>query len=199
MSLSENIKAYRVSQDMTLEDVAKVVGVTRGTIQKYENGIISNIPSDKIELLAKALHTTPGKLMGWEEENLPSNVLPLPKMVKKPRLGTIACGKPILAVEEAEEFDMVPETMDCDFTLRCKGDSMINAGIFDGDRVIVEQTPVATDGDIVVALIDDSATVKRFYKENGHYRLQPENDAMEPIIVSDLNILGKVIALFRMM
>ncbi len=76
---------------------------------------------------------------------------------------------------------------------------MINAGIFEGDRVIVEQTPTAENGDIVVALIDDSATVKRFYKEGDHYRLQPENDTMEPIIVSNLNVLGKVIALFRMM
>ena len=76
---------------------------------------------------------------------------------------------------------------------------MINAGIFDGDRVIVERTPTAENGDIVVALIDDSATVKRFYKEDGYYRLQPENDAMEPIIVTNMNVLGKVIGLFRIM
>ena len=76
---------------------------------------------------------------------------------------------------------------------------MINVGIFDGDQVIVEQTSTADNGDIIVALIDDSATVKRFYKEDGHYRLQPENDEMDPIIVSELNVLGKVIALFRRM
>ena len=76
---------------------------------------------------------------------------------------------------------------------------MINAGILEGDQIIVEQTSDARNGDIVVALIEDSATVKRFYKEDGHYRLQPENDAMEPIIVSELNILGKVVGLFRLM
>ena len=83
--------------------------------------------------------------------------------------------------------------------LRVKGNSMINAGIFDGDQVIVECTNVAQNGEIVVALLDDSATVKRFFKENGYYRLQPENDSMEPIIVSQVEILGKVIGLFRMM
>jgi SOS regulatory protein LexA len=124
------------------------------------------------------------------------------EMVQVPLIGAVAAGQPILAEENIEEYFPIPAELmpnNQTFMLRVKGDSMINAGIFDGDRVIVEQTPVATDGDIVVALIDDSATVKRFYKENGHYRLQPENDAMEPIIVSDLNILGKVIALFRMM
>ena len=83
------------------------------------------------------------------------------------------------------------------FMLKVKGDSMINAGILYGDTIIVEQTNVAKNGDIVVALIDDSATVKTYYKENGHYRLQPENDTMEPIIVDDLKIIGKVIGLFR--
>ena len=85
------------------------------------------------------------------------------------------------------------------FMLKVKGDSMIEAGIFDGDRVIVEQTNVAMNGEIVVALVEDSATVKRFYKENGHIRLQPENSSMEPIIVPDVQILGKVIGLLRMM
>lgn len=83
--------------------------------------------------------------------------------------------------------------------LKVKGESMINAGIFDGDQVIVEQTNTAENGEIVVALVDDSATVKRFYKENGHYRLQPENDSMNPIIVDHVEILGRVIGLFRMM
>ena len=85
------------------------------------------------------------------------------------------------------------------YMLRVKGNSMINAGIFDGDQVIVECTNVAQNGEIVVALLDDSATVKRFFKEDGYYRLQPENDSMEPIIVSQVEILGKVIGLFRMM
>ncbi len=83
------------------------------------------------------------------------------------------------------------------FMLRVKGESMINAGILNGDLILCEQTSTAKNGDIVVALVDDSATVKRFYKENGHYRLQPENDSMDPIIVNECSILGKVIGLFR--
>ena len=124
------------------------------------------------------------------------------EMVQVPMIGTVAAGLPILAEENIEEYFPIPAELlpnSQTFMLRIKGNSMINAGIFEGDRVIVEQTPTAENGDIVVALIDDSATVKRFYKEGDHYRLQPENDTMEPIIVSNLNVLGKVIALFRMM
>ena len=84
------------------------------------------------------------------------------------------------------------------FMLKVKGESMINAGIFDGDKILVQRQPTASNGEIVVALIDDSVTVKTFYKENGYYRLQPENDSMDPIIVPELNILGKVIGLFRL-
>lgn len=122
--------------------------------------------------------------------------------VQVPMIGTVAAGQPILAEENIEDYFPVPASMLPNaqvFMLRIKGDSMINAGILEGDQVIVEQTPDAHNGDIVVALIDDSATVKRFYKEDGHYRLQPENDAMEPIIVSEMNILGKVIGLLRLM
>lgn len=124
------------------------------------------------------------------------------EMVQVPLIGMVAAGQPILAEENIEDYFPIPAEMlpnNETFMLRIKGDSMVNAGIFDGDRVIVEQTTVANNGDIVVALIEDSATVKRFYKEDGHYRLQPENDAMDPIIVSELDILGKVIALFRLM
>lgn len=124
------------------------------------------------------------------------------EMVNVPMLGTVAAGQPILAAEHIEGYFPIPVEMlpnSDTFMLRVKGESMINAGIFDGDRVIVSAQNTAANGDMVVALIDDSATVKTFYKEDGYYRLQPENDAMDPIIVSDLQILGKVIGLFRMM
>ena len=114
----------------------------------------------------------------------------------------MAAGEPILAQEHIEDYFPIPAEIlpNTDtFMLKVKGESMINAGIFHGDQVIVEQTNTAENGEIVVALVDDSATVKRFYKENGHYRLQPENDTMEPIIVDHVQILGKVIGLFRMM
>ena len=123
------------------------------------------------------------------------------EMVNVPLVGRVAAGEPILAVENIETYFPVPaEYMPNkqSFMLKVKGESMINAGIFDGDQLIVERCSTAYDGEIVVALVDDSATVKRFYKEDGYYRLQPENDEMDPIIVDHLEILGKVIGLFRL-
>ena len=123
------------------------------------------------------------------------------EVVNVPLVGTVAAGQPILAVENIDAYFPIPaEYMpnEQSFMLTVKGDSMINAGIFDGDQVLVKQQSTAENGDMVVALIDDSATVKTFYKENGYYRLQPENDNMEPIIITgNLKILGKVFGVFR--
>lgn len=122
------------------------------------------------------------------------------KSVSVPVLGKVAAGNPILAVEDIECYVPVPEKLKRGkelFALRIQGESMINAGILNDDIVIVNRTPVAENGEIVVALVEDSATVKRFYKENGHYRLQPENDYYEPIIVDEVILLGKVISLIR--
>ena len=123
-------------------------------------------------------------------------------MVQVPVLGTIAAGQPILAAENIESYFPFPAEMlpNVDtYMLHVKGESMINIGILDGDQVLCAVTSTASNGDIVAALVEDSATIKRFFKENGHYRLQPENDSMEPIIVDKVKIIGKVIGLFRMM
>ena len=123
------------------------------------------------------------------------------ELVNVPIVGTVTAGQPILAVQNIDGYFPVPSEYMPNaqtFMLRVKGDSMINKGIFNGDRILVEQSSTASNGDTVVALIDDSVTVKTFYKENGHFRLQPENDTMDPIIVENLQILGKVIGLFRM-
>ena len=126
--------------------------------------------------------------------------LPDDRNVRVPLVGTVTAGQPILAVEELEGY--IPyrsrhlHSRDL-FALRVRGESMINAGILDGDIVVVRRTPTAENGDIVVALVEDEATVKRFYKEKGHFRLQPENDEMEPIIVDSVSILGRVISLIR--
>ena len=123
------------------------------------------------------------------------------ELVTVPVVGRVAAGEPILAVENVENYFPIPAEFmpnSQTFMLNVKGESMINAGILDGDQILVQQQSTAENGDIVVALIDDSATVKTFYKEDGYYRLQPENDTMEPIIVKDdLKILGKVIGVFR--
>lgn len=118
-----------------------------------------------------------------------------------PLLGTVAAGIPITAIENITDYvEFTPSRSYSGelFALRVRGESMVNIGIYDGDIVIVEQTPVAENGDVVVALVDRSeATVKTFYKENGHYRLQPENDFMDPIIVNEVEILGRVVSLIR--
>lgn len=115
-----------------------------------------------------------------------------------PLIGTVTAGLPILATQQIEEYIALSGVSGSNlFALHIKGDSMINAGIYDGDIVVVEQTPVAENGEIVVALIDEEATVKRFFKEDGHFRLQPENDKYEPIIVDECAILGKIKTLIR--
>lgn len=123
------------------------------------------------------------------------------EMTSIPIIGTVAAGQPILAEENIEGYFPIPVDMAPNaesFILKVKGDSMINAGIFSGDQIFVERTNIARNGDTVVALVDDSATVKTFYKEDGHIRLQPENDSMDPIIVEDCEILGKVYGVFRL-
>ncbi len=123
------------------------------------------------------------------------------EVVNVPVIGNVAAGQPMLAVENIESYFPIPAEMMPNqetFMLNVKGESMINAGIFDGDKVLVQKQPVARNGEIVVALVEDSATVKTFYKEDGYIRLQPENDAMEPIILPDCKILGKVFGVFRL-
>ncbi|MDO4942762.1 MAG: transcriptional repressor LexA [Lachnospiraceae bacterium] len=117
-----------------------------------------------------------------------------------PILGHVAAGQPLLAQEYIEDYFTIPTSYMPNkdtFMLTVQGDSMVNIGIFDGDYVLVEEGNTASNGDIVVALVEDGATVKRFFKEDGYYRLQPENDYMEPIIVHEVSILGKVIGVFR--
>lgn len=122
------------------------------------------------------------------------------EMVSLPVVGNVAAGQPILAEENIQSYFPVPAEYvpsGDSFSLKVKGDSMINAGIYNGDHIFVNCCNTASNGEIVVALVDDSATVKTFYKEEGHIRLQPENDSMEPIIVNDCQILGKVFGIFR--
>lgn len=124
------------------------------------------------------------------------------ELVNVPVIGTVAAGVPILAEQNIKDYLPIPAEILPNkevFMLKVKGNSMIEAGIYNGDKVIVAKQPNAENGDKVVALVDDSATVKTFYKENGHFRLQPENSSMDPIILDQVEILGKVIGLFRMM
>lgn len=176
MPIGENIRIRRKELDMTLEDIASMVGVSRQTMSRYETGVIGNIPSDKIELLAKALRTSPSYLMGWEPDSRLSipkaeNIIPMPKTYTVPLVGTIACGQPILAVEEAEETVEVPSWVHADFALRCKGDSMINARIFDGDIVYIQRMPNVEPGQIAAVRVEDEATLKKVYYTPGSNRI----------------------------
>ena len=122
------------------------------------------------------------------------------EMVNVPILGNVAAGEPLFAEENIEDYFPIPAEMVPNsevFMLHVRGESMINVGILDGDNVLVQQQNTAKDGEMVVALVEDSATVKTFYKEDGYIRLQPENDTMDPIIVPDCQILGKVFGIFR--
>ncbi len=123
------------------------------------------------------------------------------ELVNVPMIGTVAAGQPLLAFENVTDYFPIPveylpneET----FMLKVKGDSMIDMGIYEGDQLIIKKQNTASNGEVIVAMLEDSATVKRFYKENGHYRLQPENSTMEPIITDHVEIIGKVVSLFRM-
>lgn len=141
------------------------------------------------------------RVVGTNASRLPSVPSPVSKYLEVPVYGKVTAGEPITAIEDFT--DTFPLPMDFAknkdlFILNVQGESMINAAILDGDRIIVQKQPVAKNGDIVVALVDgENATVKTFYKENGHFRLQPENDTMEPIIVDEVSIIGKVVGVFR--
>ena len=122
------------------------------------------------------------------------------EMINVPIVGRVSAGSPILATENIEDYIALPQSMLGEgehYVLGVRGESMIEAGIMDGDYVVVRKQPTAYNGDIVVAMVEDDATVKRFYRENGHFRLQPENSTMEPIIVPEVTFLGKVVSLYR--
>ena len=181
------------------DDATAFNGLKKGTITG--KGIINNHMSNLLmqRLEKKGLiHRDAMKPRAMEV----SGVTPNDSSVSVPLIGHVTAGIPILAEENLDEFIQLPTAMvgeGSHFILQVHGDSMINAGILDGDFIVVHQQVEANNGEIVVAMIDDSATVKRFYKENGHFRLQPENPVMEPIIVPEVTILGKVISLYRMM
>ena len=177
----------------TVREICEAVGLNSpSTVHGYLNRLEKNGLIVKEQKSSRGIRLT----------NVPTNISSMEKeYLEVPVIGRVSAGLPILAEENLERTFPLP--MDFAkkndvFMLRVRGESMINAGILDGDYVIVEQCNVALNGDMVVALVEDSATVKTFYKENGHFRLQPENDFMEPIIVDSVLILGKVIGVYRL-
>ena len=203
LSIGKRIKEIRISKNITQDELALKIGTTKQTIYKYENEIVTNIPSQKIELISNALNTTPDYLMCWSDKSTDDlysipGINPIPKTYKRPRLGTIACGEPILAEENIETYDDIPDNIKCDFTLVCKGNSMINARINDGDIVYIKQQSQVDNGEIAAVLIDNEATLKRVYIYEDKVVLQPENTKYPPFVytkeeMNNIRILGKAV------
>ena len=201
MSLGQNIRMYRERLGLSQEDLAKRLGYKdRSTIAKIESNV-NDITQSKIIAIAEALSTTPAALMGWEGTvtSLPDNVMPMPEMRKIPLIGSIACGAPILADEHIEEYISIPKHIAADFALTCKGDSMINARIFDGDIVYIRQQDTVENGEIAAVLIDGEATLKRVQLYEDHISLEPENPQYRPLVywgeeMNTIRILGKAVA-----
>lgn len=199
------MKNRRKAIGLSAERLAEMLGVSPATIYRYENGDIEKVPGDRLGPIANALQTTPAFLMGWEVEGamdamkLPVNIIPMPEMRKIPLVGTIACGEPILAVENIEEYVSIPKDLAGDFALTCKGDSMINARIFDGDIVYIRQQDTVENGEIAAVLIDGEATLKRFKRLPDRIILSPENPMYDPLVyrneeMNNVRILGKAVA-----
>ncbi len=207
--LFKNIRDRRLQLGMSQAELAKKVGYSdRSAIAHIEAGK-KNLTHSRIISFAEALDTTPEQLMGWIDEPENSidllagkykNIHPI-KIKKVPLLGEIACGQPIYANESRDAFVLSDESLDVDFCLTCKGDSMINARIFDGDIVFIKKQPAVDNGEIAAVVIDDEATLKRvyYYKKENKLILQAENPAYAPLVyigeeLNHINILGKAVA-----
>ncbi len=199
-TIGDRIRTTRINAGITQTELGNCCGASKQTIYKYENNIITNIPMDKVELMAAKLGVSAIYLMGWDTPPVrASNIIPMPKTYKVPLLGSIACGSPILATENIEGEVDTPDEIKADFALRCKGDSMINANIFDGYIVYIRQQDMVDNGEIAAVLINDEATLKRVRLFADHISLEPENPMYKPLVYwgEDMNtvrIIGKAVA-----
>ena len=202
MEIKDILKNRRTELGLTQLDVANAVGVTEATVSRWESGDIANMKRSRIASLASVLKMSPSIIMGWNEEHeahMPSNIIPMPAMRKVPLVGSIACGTPILAEENLDGTVEAPDHVRADFALRCKGDSMINARIFDGDIVYIRQQESVEHGEIAAVLIGDEATLKRVYIYDDCISLEAENPQYKPMVyrgeeMNNIRILGKAVA-----
>lgn len=200
-NISQRILALILAKGISYGDLADRTGIPKSALQRYATGQTEKIPSNRLRAIAQALDTTPAALMGWEPEErpLPDNIMPMPVMKKVPLLGAIACGAPILAQEHIEDYVEVPSHIPADFSLRCKGDSMINARIFNGDIVYIRQQDMVESGQIAAVLIDGEATLKRVQIHHDRIILEPANPMYDPLVfrreeMNNVRILGKAVA-----
>ena len=195
--LYSNIKEFRKKSGLTQTELAHKIGYSdKSMIAKIESGKV-DLPRTKIVQFAEIFGVSPMQLMGYDNDttSIP-NIIPLPSTKKVPLLGKIACGSPITAEENIEDYVDVPDFTHADFALTCQGDSMINARVMDGDIVYIRLQPEVENGEIAAVLIDGEATLKRVYYQKGKIILQPENNNYPPLIyekdeILDVRILGK--------
>lgn len=196
--LSSVLKRRRKELGLTLSQIADAMGVAEATVQRWESGNIKSIRHEKIGKLAEILNVTPATLMGWEEDvqHLPDNLLPMPKMKRWKVLGGTACGEPIFK-ELDDESVWAPADIDADFVLRCVGDSMINARIFNDDVVFVKAGLNVENGQIGVVRIGEEYTLKRIYRGPDYLELRSENPLYPAIIIrgdqENAEIIGKAV------
>ncbi len=203
MTTGERIRLRRRELGLTLEAVAAEADTSKQTIQRYESGVIGNIPNRRLAAIAAVLKTTPAYLAGWEEAAAPQQEELVPfRRHQVPLLGRIACGEPVFAEEEFCGYGLEGGEVNADFCLYAKGDSMIGARIHDGDIVFVRRQESVENGEIAVVIIDDEATLKRVYydREGEKLILTPENPRYAPLSfegaeLSTVKILGKAVAL----
>ena len=207
MTVGDRIRQVRQEQDVTQQELADYIGVSKQAVYKYENNIVTNIPTDKVDAIAKRLKVSPAYLMGWEEQPtpkptspapIPPGFMPMPKMKKVPLIGAIACGDPITALQNREGDVDVPEDVRCDFALKCHGDSMVGAGIHDGDVVYIHIQPDVENGEIAAVRIGDEATLKRVYYSGDTLTLMPANAAYAPLVytgetLNEVKIEGRAV------
>lgn len=198
--IANRLKELRKKRGLTLEELAALLGTSKQTIHRYENGVIANIPHEKIERLASALGVSPAELMGWGAISSYDNIMPI-RTKSLPIIGTIACGEPIYAEEEYSGFISTNSNIDADFCLRAKGDSMTGARIYDGDIVFIRSQNSVDNGEIAAVIINDEATLKRvyYYPDEGKIVLSPENPRYAPFVyvgeeLNSIKIIGKAVA-----
>ena len=200
--LSTRILSLIEEKGLSYGELAEITKIPKSALQRYATGSTEKIPLPRIEAIAKALGVTSAYLIGWSANNdvtHPSNIIPMPKMHRIPLIGTIACGTPITASENVEGLVDLPDHIRADFALRYKGDSMINARIYDGDIVYIRQQPTVESGEIAAVLIDDEATLKRVRLFPDHITLEPENPQYRPLVyweeeMNNVHIIGLAVA-----
>ena len=197
MNIGDYIKKLRTENGYSQEELGALLGVQRAAVQKWECGTVKNLKRDTIKKLSEIFNVPPSSFID-DEYMTYNNIIPIPKMNRIPLVGTIACGTPILANENLEGEVITPEDIKADFALRCKGDSMIDARIMNGDIVYIRQQPTVENGEIAAVLIDEEATLKRVYLSDNTVTLVACNSKYQPFVstgeqLDQIRILGKAV------